>query len=107
MPVGEKGGGGGGTDLQILGFQMGVEEVQKWQITVKTALWGELQGVKLLQKVPFFVVLREADLKRAMCKKHRKYREKLPWKHVFIQLLHFDVLSSFCIVPRRRNIAPR
>ena len=48
------GGGGGGTDLQILGFQMGVEEVQKWQITVKTALWGELQGVKLLQKVRFF-----------------------------------------------------
>ena len=30
FPVGEKGGcGGGGTDLQILGFQMGVEEVQK------------------------------------------------------------------------------
>jgi len=30
LPVGEKGvWGGGGTDLQILGFQMGVEEVQK------------------------------------------------------------------------------
>ena len=30
FPVGEKGGcGGGGTDLQILGFQMGVEVVQK------------------------------------------------------------------------------
>ena len=30
LPVGEKGGvWGGGTDLQILGFQMGVEEVQK------------------------------------------------------------------------------
>ena len=30
LPVGEKGGcGGGGTNLQILGFQMGVEDVQK------------------------------------------------------------------------------
>ena len=31
FPVGEKGEvwGGGSTDLQILGFQMGVEEVQK------------------------------------------------------------------------------
>ena len=31
FPVGEKGGvwGGGGADLQIMGFQMGVEEVQK------------------------------------------------------------------------------
>ena len=30
FPVGEKGGcGEGGTDLQILGFQMGVEEVEK------------------------------------------------------------------------------
>ena len=29
LPVGEKGVWGGGTDLQILGFQMGVEEVQK------------------------------------------------------------------------------
>ena len=35
--------------------------------------WAELQGVKLLQKVRFtctkFVVSRETDLKRAMCKK--------------------------------------
>ena len=30
-----------------------------------------------------------------MCKKHCKYREKLA-------SLHFDVLSSFYIVPRRR-----
>ena len=63
----------------------------------------------MLQKVRFsctrakfcrFVVSREVGLKRAMCKKHCKYREKLA-------SLHFDVLSSFYIVPRRRNIGPR
>ena len=99
---------------------MGVEEVQKTlEITIKIALWKELQGVKLVQKVRFTctepnfdvcVVLREAGVKRDMCKKHGKHCEKLVCRHVLTRLVHFDVSSCFYIAPKTgqlRNLVPR
>ena len=46
-------GGGGGTDLQILGFQMGVEEVQKTlsQVAAKSAFY--LRGSQILSFLLF------------------------------------------------------
>ena len=45
--------GGGGTDLQILGFQMGVEEVQKTlsQVAAKSAFY--LRGSQILSFLLF------------------------------------------------------
>ena len=109
------GGGGGGTDLQILGFPNGCWGGAKNTVNYsKNCSLGENYKEsscckKCVLREPNFVVFvvsREADLKRAMCKKHCKYREKLACKHVCIQLLHF-VFSSFYIAPRRCNIAPR
>ena len=119
FPRGDRGGRGGGTDLQW-GSKMGVEEVQKTlEITIKIALWKELQGVKLVQKVRFTctepnfdvcVVLREAGVKRDMCKKHGKHCEKLVCRHVLTRLVHFDVSSCFYITPKTgqlSNLVPR
>ena len=84
--------------LQILGFQMGVEDFG--QNYKESSCCKKCVLPAREPNFVVFVVSREAGLKRAMCKKHCKYREKLA-------SLHFDVLSSFYIVPRRRNMAPR
>ena len=56
------------------------------------------------------VVLREAGVKRDMCKKHGKHCEKLVCRHVLTGLVHFDVSSCFFIAPKTgqlSNLVPR
>ena len=59
LPVGEKGGvwgGGGGTDLQIFGFQMGVEEVQKNTVNYsKNCFLGSITRSQVAAKSAFYL----------------------------------------------------
>ena len=57
FPVGEKGGcGGGGTNLQILGFQMGVEEVQKTTVNYsKICSLGRIARSQVAAKSAFYL----------------------------------------------------